>query len=61
MIKFSLKGTETAHHAVEWCLKNFETTDWEMWMSNRGWDIYDFEFTREHDATLFGIKWSEYM
>lgn len=60
MIKLCLKGTETAHDAVDWCTKNIEKRQWDMWMSNRGWDIYDFEFENQRDALLFSLVWSEH-
>jgi hypothetical protein len=61
MIRFHLKGTEVAHNAVGWCTKQFCNEEWNVRMSNRGWDIYDFEFNKEYDATLFGMVWSEHI
>jgi hypothetical protein len=61
MIKFAIKDTKTAFLAVEWCVDRFPYKDWEIRPSNQGWQVYDFEFKNQQDATLFGLAWSEHV
>jgi hypothetical protein len=61
MIKFVIKDTKTAFLAVEWCIDRFSNKDWDIRPSNQGWQIYNFEFKNQQDATLFGLTWSEHV
>jgi hypothetical protein len=61
MIRFIVKDTRIAFEAVEWCIERFSNEDWDIRPSNQGWRIYNFEFKKPQDATLFGLTWSEHV
>ena len=59
-IKIELKGTTAGYEATEWCTKNLADKDWEMWIGNN-WSHYIFEFTKKEDATIFALRWGQYV
>jgi hypothetical protein len=46
------------YEAAEWCEKEFEWEEWEMWMDNN-WAQYTFEFKRPEAAAWFALRWAE--
>jgi hypothetical protein len=61
MINFIVKDTAIAFEAAEWCIERFTNENWNIQPSNQGWQIYNFEFKNQQDATLFGLAWSEHV
>ena len=59
-MKFIVRDTNIAFLAVEWCIERFSKEDWDVRPSNQGWNIYNFEFNKKQDATLFSLVWAEH-
>ena len=59
MIKLEVRGAEKGYDAAEWCRDNLQDDDWDMWMAPHSWSVYQFEFKRPQDATMFGLRWLE--
>lgn len=58
MIAIPITGTMKCYEAAEWCEKEFEWNEWEMWMDNN-WAQYIFEFKSPEAAAWFALRWAE--
>lgn len=58
MIVIPLQGASKCVDAAEWCQKEFNRDEWDLWMSDfRG--QYTFEFERPEAAAWFALRWAE--
>lgn len=59
MTSIIIKGAAAATEAGEWCMQHFINSDWDMQLkpSHAFSEVYTFVFTKQHDATLFALKW----
>ena len=58
MTSIRIKNSETCHNAIEWCQKEFQQNEWEMWITDfRG--RYTFTFNRPEAAAWFALRWAE--
>jgi hypothetical protein len=60
MTKITINNATISSDAVKWCERNFQDDEWKMQMTNH-WGAFAFEFKDERDATLFALRWAEYV
>jgi hypothetical protein len=59
VIAIPLVGATKCYEAAEWCAKEFQPSEWEMWMTESSWSKYTFEFATPESAAWFALKWAE--
>jgi hypothetical protein len=58
MTSIKLENPAKCFEAAQWCYKEFQENEWEMWMTDfRG--RYTFEFSRPEAAVWFALRWTE--
>ena len=57
MTEVTIRDTETAAVAIEWCGAKFKEADWRLRLDH--FDRYTFMFEKPSDALMFKLAWSE--
>lgn len=62
-MKVTITNPEIASLAGEWCNEKFGNEGWDIWMQDMFTrePKYKFEFFTEKDATMFMLRWGEFV